>query len=183
MKNYWKHERKELESFKFEIGGRSTDISQIGYSLSNYIQNIFPINCCPINIENQLNLLLGHLNSAEECYDKTLEFIINELQTGEDKFIDEQNKLDEAKLEKESRFPPEVVGKMLKDSQLEVDKYEFDKYVTHAKLKFYELIKNKEHEFAHKGDLIGAVNEVLNIMSDIVNSFYKYLHTEKSDLK
>lgn len=50
---------------RYEVGGRSTDISQIGYSLQYMIKNNFNINEVPTALHFESNDLIDILKDAE----------------------------------------------------------------------------------------------------------------------
>lgn len=66
----------------YEIGGRSTDVEQIGFSLYNKIKSIFPINEVPTEVKTKLDKVIKSLEMAEEeiedLIDMVSEYIMKE---------------------------------------------------------------------------------------------------------
>jgi hypothetical protein len=80
MDNHWPDIIKKLESFKNGIDGRSIAVSQIAYSLQQYIKDIFPINGVPIRIEKTIDCLKDRLELSEQQFELTIDIIINEIE-------------------------------------------------------------------------------------------------------
>lgn len=68
-----------------EIGGRSTDLSQIGYSLQNKIREAFPINKVPEHIRLDLDKLNVVLALGETQIDSLLGLVLMVLRERQEK--------------------------------------------------------------------------------------------------
>ena len=63
----------EMSSNPNCIGGRATDIGQIGYSIRTAIKTIYPINEVPPSIVDQLEELMYFLSTSEAKIDSLIE--------------------------------------------------------------------------------------------------------------
>jgi hypothetical protein len=61
------------------IGGRDTDIEQIGYSVEGLVRESFPINAVPKDIEYKVIKLTTTLETASKELSETIEYINNRL--------------------------------------------------------------------------------------------------------
>lgn len=57
------------------IGGRDTDIAQIGFSLSEIIKKKYPINGVPEDIVGEILILKTHLKIAEDQIFKIIDMV------------------------------------------------------------------------------------------------------------
>ena len=62
-----------------EIGGRSTDIGQLGCSLREAVKNKYPINGVPIHIVKMLESLQKVLDDGERMIEVFIELVSNNL--------------------------------------------------------------------------------------------------------
>lgn len=60
------------------IGGRATDISQIGGSLKERLKEIFPINQCPDYLVSLIDQLIDDLERQEASIQKFIEIVSDE---------------------------------------------------------------------------------------------------------
>lgn len=58
-----------------EIGGRATDVSQIAFSLSHRVRELYPINQVPRGLAEKLKELEGICSSCEEAIIDTINLI------------------------------------------------------------------------------------------------------------
>jgi len=63
----------------YSIGGRDTDISQIAYSLSHRVRELFPINTVPQLLVTQLDILQSKCEDCEKEIQKTIGIIQGEV--------------------------------------------------------------------------------------------------------
>lgn len=76
--NYYElpKDKRWLESDSpYEIGGRATDITQIAYSLTARVREMYPINKVPEDIVTQLDTLTGLCKKCEDEIEKTIGLI------------------------------------------------------------------------------------------------------------
>ena len=59
----------------YEIGGRATDVSQIGYSLAGRVRELYPINCVPQALAKRLSDLQVVCDECEREIEKTMALI------------------------------------------------------------------------------------------------------------
>lgn len=82
--DYWNDVEKDLDRVRFQIGGRSTDIEQIGYSLRAFVKDNFPMNGVPENIVSSLTHLVVVLEEASKVYEETIDCIAEYCQKTKD---------------------------------------------------------------------------------------------------
>ena len=59
----------------YEIGGRATDVSQIAFSLSHRVRELYPINQVPRGLVDKLRELEDICSSCEEAIADTINLI------------------------------------------------------------------------------------------------------------
>ena len=80
--NYYKLSKEKRwldECSPYEIGGRDTDIAQIGYSLMQKIKDSFPINGVPEHIRNEVDTLIKKLEDEEESIQQLILNVAKEI--------------------------------------------------------------------------------------------------------
>ncbi|MAH48211.1 hypothetical protein CMI37_20475 [Candidatus Pacearchaeota archaeon] len=59
----------------YDIGGRSTDVSQIGYSLRQIVKDMFPVNSVPLDYVEGLTELQSCLDRADQEIERFIEWV------------------------------------------------------------------------------------------------------------
>lgn len=63
----------------YVIGGRDTDIKQIGVSLSYRIREMYPPNRIPEEIEEKLRILMAYLETSEQLIEDLIETVSDDV--------------------------------------------------------------------------------------------------------
>ena len=71
FKSWFKDKRvfENIDRAGADVGGRATDISQLGFSIASSVKEFYPINGVPAHVLNKLNLLQNTLIEAENELD------------------------------------------------------------------------------------------------------------------
>lgn len=80
MDDYYKlPKNKQWLDNPFEIGGRAVDISQIGYTLSYRLRELYPINQVPAALAAESDQLSKLLEEAEHAIDSFIAHVSREV--------------------------------------------------------------------------------------------------------